>query len=304
MATPKAPSVTEIWNGRRTNVREVRTQGFASALIDNAAVTYTRVFRCLTTSSLIDAPDVLLMVDPVTGLSIPKMYDVYVAANGTTDDQAVCNVIQPEQSHDDPTVWQVRCEFSTDVPIDPLSRPVILRVSSITRKIAIYEDTNGDAILNSADDPFDPPVEIDITDIQCEFTKNYGSVDLAFIHAWTNTINSVPWFGADKHNAKIERITATEKFDWNLTYAEYVFTIVIRTYGTGWDKSVLDAGYHYLDANGKLTLARDILDQTPLHNAVLLDGEGHRNAQGASPVYIIFDAIYDEMDFNDLGLIQ
>ena len=70
---------------------------------------YTRVFR-VETNATSDGP---IAVAFATG--IPRVWDRYVShETGEFDDLALCRSVDPRQDADNPYLWEVRCEYTTE----------------------------------------------------------------------------------------------------------------------------------------------------------------------------------------------
>jgi hypothetical protein len=286
--------VNEEWKGRRGETAE------------NITGRHTRVF-------VVQSGDFTLGSESVQAAAgVPRLGDTYVDANGNTDVTCVCVLVRPEQDNLDPGVWRVYAEYTTDAVVTPTLMPcnISWTLERFTR--AIYLDLNGAAILNSAGDPFDPPVIVDDSRLVCRVTRNELSYPLNAALAYKDAVNSDAFLSIIVAGApiapglvKMANIGAdlvnplTGRFRyWRVTYEMHV---QLR----GWQPKVLDAGFHTGFLGGILgfnrKLVRDPVSNEPLSQPVPLDGLGNVLAPAAAPVFITY-AGYPTIAFNALGL--
>jgi len=166
-------SVQEIWDQSLTGDRDQRGQRRRP-----------RAFRVRTTSLADGEVIVLSAVDPLTGLTIPNIFDPYVDANGHTDPQAICASAQPHLQRD-PREWLVICTYSNFVEgsaemaaqgyiqPNPLLRPAIPHWGrEEARRVANYDlgyvdlhdptqNLDARAVNNSTGQKFSPANEIE-----------------------------------------------------------------------------------------------------------------------------------------------
>lgn len=203
-----------------------------------------------------------------------------------------------------PTAWEVRVEYSseplTQEEIDqqnypnPVDRPP--RIEWVTNDFVkpIYEDVNGHAILNSAGDYPDPPVEVDASRFEISIVA-----DLAAIPSWVlthrNVINSasitvqglaIPALAAKTRGLRISDL----KVEGSYSYYTVSFGLELATeQEINWRIRMLDQGMHELNAdNVKVPIQ---LDGEDAKQPVLLDGTGKAitNPQPSDAVFLPYD---------------
>lgn len=132
-----AIDVKEHWEGRKSTVS------------DDGVVTYTRVFQAITDDPLIGSLDVR------EAAGIPAIGDDF-EDDYEDDSSSKCISVSPQQDNDDPRKWMVTVEYSTETKTDV---PLKISWDVVEQKKALEVDREGAAILNSADDTFDPAPE-------------------------------------------------------------------------------------------------------------------------------------------------
>ncbi len=302
-------SVTELWNGRSAGER------------DSAEREYERVFQVLTSSNLIAGGIVTL----ATG--IPRRWDPYITTL-ESDTGALCRDVHAEQDQDDPTVWKVTAKFSSkagghdqknkDHPDqqdkDPAARPAIIEWRQEMFQRAIMEPPDGveelpgqpAALTNSANDYYDPPIEIDDSRPTLTVTRNENDFDDVMATRFTNAINKDSVWGYLPGKWKCQGIQSTREYEEGKFFYKVIYTFHYRD--DGWDLKILDQGYNELGDAGLdgVRPRRAIFDEingTPISCPVLLDGNGKRlpNKAGNAPQFRTY-AVYRKLNFIDLHL--
>jgi hypothetical protein len=286
-------SVKEQWRGRRGSADE----GFDH--------TYTRVFHVVVDSLTDSVRTVGDAIDPTTGLQIPRLYDSY-AVGVEFDPLAMVKRIDPQQDEDDGYRWVVTVEYGP-ITFDPAktgepasgggsgnkTEPT-LRIPEIKYSTARYlkiafQDANGDAYLNSADDAFDPPPEQHGVIQVVSYTRNQATFSGGGARLYIDKCNDDVWNGCAAYTVRVEDITAESVYEagygayWKVTY---VFHIKEET----WALSILDQGYNQIDpadATKKIPISDKYAQ--PVSRQQLLNGSGAKLAVGGTPVFRAFE---------------
>lgn len=182
--------------------------------------------------------------------------------------------------------------------------------------LGLHSDLYGNPILNSANDPFDPPVKRDATRSIMTIKRN-DAIDLrqsinGFVwddgipERYRDTINSTTFRGRGAHKAKVEDIKG--RYVWHPTlydptasppltgyYFEALYTFAFHP--TSWDERVLDAGYRTWDTTAHAHKPI-IQNGVPATAPVALDGSGQVAPRDGStekivPHYLVWQ-IYRE----------
>lgn len=296
--------------------------------------TYRRVFAVETDDATTHGPygvmeAVSLYANVVAG-------SWYVNAGGTEEDKSA--LFQraravPDPSSEDGCEWIVTLDYGPvpNVPETPLQEAPLLSIDGREIEVPVTTDVAGNLIVNSAGDPFDPPItrsedRIILTVSRNEASQAYADqyfLDTGLVYpGWVfnfdtikqiaNKVNVAPFLGYGPHKVKGLRPRVVRNHHpmvgwyWSVTYYFEIkdedFVIGegegAETVGSGWDRVVLDAGYRTKDGS---ELNMITIDGQPIQEPALLDGEGQRLDAGEDPVYMAF-ALNEEMDFNMLGL--
>jgi hypothetical protein len=162
---------------------------------------------------------------------------------------------------------------------DPLSEPARISWSGENFQQVAVVDIDDNPILNSAGDPYDPPLMKDFSRPVATIRKNIASAP-AWILTSHDAINSdefvIDGLTCEVGKAKLKRADISEwQYRNGIAYRE--LTLVIHFAKDGWTRKVLDAGFRrkYNDTERELiTLTAE--DGTPQYPSgpVPLDGSG------------------------------
>ncbi len=285
------------------SVREVHNSR-AGSINDRGEVEYTRTFQVITDSYL-NGP---ATVRVATG--VPRRYDIYADADGTLDTSAVCRSVEVSAGPD-PLVWFVSCKYSSKVAEpdqgeeNPLNRPADVNWTNVKFTTVATEDRDGEAIMNSAEEPYDPPLEKELIRLGLKISRNEEFYNAAVQLLFHNTVNSDAWFGLHPGQAKCAGISADRKYEngayyWRVVYEFELMPAADATEAlTVWAKRVLDQGWYELDGTTK----KLIVDKfgKPVTAPHLLDGDGAKLVSGEDPVFNTFH-LYETRAFGALNL--
>jgi len=266
----------------------------------------SRVFRCRCDSNLDRSPVVMDYA------SCPK-----IGAAHPDDAELRCIGVTPDQN-EGRTWWQITCDYSNEYDIyeNPLNDPAKTSWSTETFQTPVWRDIHGNAIVNSAGDPFDPPADKDDSRWTSVTRKNVANIVPPWIFAYQDGVNSdsyqIDGKTIDVGEAKISAINLSEPQERNdIEYRVLTVTIHYRgegddsgsgssasvssAYGTGgggdefepWDLVLQDVGFREIDDSGSGSGSgagdgmRNITnddDGQEVSGPVPLDGEGHKLA--------------------------
>jgi hypothetical protein len=224
--------------------------------------------------------------------------------------------IQASPEGDEPNVWTVTASYE---PLDPdtieaienplLAPPEISYDGEPFERIADREapDANGGQprdILNSAGDPFDPAIMADDSRSIMAVEWNAASYSEEWASGWRDRVNSDVFMGRAPGTLKVRKLIGRRVWYQQANAFYWRVSLELHINADGWDRQVLDAGYHELDASGNKTrIALD--DGKDPASPVPLDGEGKRAAPGSGgtiePHYLTF-RVYRRRPFAQLGI--
>jgi hypothetical protein len=275
--------------------------------------TYTRAFRVTADSYALRAKGAVEAVVAQKGIEIGTPYEVLDPADGVTvlesDDAASCQEISAASASDDGYSWDVTVSYgplggeAATFPANPLEWPVEFALQSAQDRKPADEDRDGNPVLNSAGDAFDPPPEIDFSRIVFEVTRNEATFSPVLAQTWKHTVNDAVFSIAGENYAAgtvlIQDIVAGKPlfhpdagWYWRITYK-------FEVKPEGWKKKILDQGMKEIVAGAKRAM-KDSQGQ-PISSPELLDGLGVKLAAGGTPVFLEFD-LYPESNFSLLAL--
>jgi hypothetical protein len=230
------------------------------------------------------------------------------------DAGAWCTTLQVDPS--DPWKgWTVTAEYSTERELAeiPTSDPAEITWGSEQFQKAAITNYAGEAIVNSAGDPFDPPIMIDDSRPYVTVSKNLATVP-TWVMTYQDAVNSASFIvdgvtvGAGL--AKMQNISVSPKQSRNGTSFRTV-TFTIHLQKQGWLSKVLDAGFRQIVDSGSgsgsgspgLENIRNLGDDELPAAPVPLDGAGRalENPTPANAVYR-YDTVYETKDFSALPL--
>lgn len=234
--------------------------------------TYTRTFQ-VKVSAKSDGPAVVLAA---TG--IPRFGDQYVT--GTEIDLGARCVTREYQETESPYLRRVQVEYSSESP-DPTKQDEnpLLRAADIDYSFAKYSkpftrDVDGRAVLNSAELPYDPPIERDDTRGILIITRNEPVFLNAIADAYQDSVNSDAFFGRPAGTWKCQPMRARPAYENGVAFIVVTYEFEYRK--EGWRVEVLDQGRSGRTFDVGATIKPFTDAGTPLTDPVPLDGSGHR----------------------------
>jgi hypothetical protein len=231
------------------SVREI-PGGKASDELEGGKRSYTRVFRVITDSGLASALAVGLAAD------LPQLGDPHTAQDGAIDETVKCLKVSPQQDSENPQVWTVDIEYGPPTKTDeqqnpnPLLRPAVISYSFAKYQRACYNDINGKAIRNAANDWFDPCPEIDDSRPVVSITRNEPIFNASLAIAYQDAVNSDAFLGAQPGQVKVSGISARNQTENNYSFWEVTYELEFRR--EGWQLQLLNQGRNSLWEDGSL----------------------------------------------------
>jgi len=302
-------------------VHEALVSGEGEATHDSGNK-YVRVFDVLTDSYDDNAITVANAVDPETSLAIPAPYSYFTKGNDT-DYGSIVTRIRPERSRRLPKLWHVTVEYTVirpntsngqwpvgTVTFDVTLRLPGIRIWGIPVAEVLNEDINGDPVVNSAGQLYQPRPEDIYYRKAVEITwwcRTYDFDDWDTYEDSTN--NAVVWGCAAGTLLMQGPPNGVRNVDTIGTY--YEMRTEIHYDKKGWKKRIPDMGRKKL-VNANLTppspsdpatgvMPIDDEAGLPVTEDVPLDGNGQPLALG-QPWVIDEVAVKAEVDWAGLGL--
>lgn len=198
-------------------------------------------------------------------------------------------------------IWKITLDYTnvqTEITqLNPLEQPPIPFWTLKEVERVVDFDINGDPILNSAGDPFDPPVTVIDFNPCLNVTRNEPIFTGTLALNYNNRINSGTFYGWAAGHAKMAVTSTPAYFPNGTPYA--VVTYVIEFSVEGWKKRILDAGYREKDGTDRKPIVDAFGERVT--SPVPLDGSGGAADPGDPATPLEFD-VYFSANFSALGL--
>jgi hypothetical protein len=221
------------------------------------------------------------------------------------DSGAWCTTLSVENT--DPWKgWLVTAEYSSERELNETatSDAAIITWSSEQFQRPVIVDQDGEAIVNSAGDPFDPPHMIDDSRRVVTVTKNLATVP-SWILTYQDAVNSadftVDGVSIAEGKAKMQSVTIGEPQSRNgNTFRTVTFSMHLEK--NGWLFKPLDAGFR-TKIDGVMANVRNDDDGELPALPVPLDGFGNVlvDPSPSTAIYLEF-TVYETKDFSLLPL--
>lgn len=203
----------------------------------------------------------------------------------------------------DGCTWMITVEYG---PADPLeftpTDPMIERpkISFASNQFQVpvtvtFEDGEEVAVVNSAGDPFDPPVMVDQPRLLMTITRNEAAYNALLANDLHNAINNAPWFGLPALVWKCLNITGEQAQDPNGD-RYWVVTYQFELNRDQWLVLVLDQGMREVTSAGKKIAITDDKGQFA-DSPWPLNANGSKKATGQAGEFLEFH-VYPEVDFS------
>ena len=252
--------------------------------------------------------------------ALPAMQDVYQT---DTDIDLTSRVIRRVPNQRSRFVWEVVIHYSSEVETetetaefqDFLGQPVkvavsfikaqevvggtLLPVSFVSRGIDVAPEGNGG--VNSAGEPFDPPITKDVSRIVLTFQKNEDTFDIPRAQQYQDSINDDHWFGFPEKHLKVESISTPGKQRRvdpdNNPVDFYPITYIIHGNKVAWKKFILNQGTFFIKDGQR----HAFLTAEGFPRIGLLTSTGGELGEGEDNTFSDID-VYEPQTFGNLGL--
>jgi hypothetical protein len=275
----------------------------------DAGRTYQRKFRIIT-STQNDGPNVVL---GQFGTNYGDTYQPFYAAN-EADLFACVNQIDCEPTGNDGIEWIVTLSYGWYNPLqagggkeqNPLDMPIEVSWALRDHETVLDTDQNGDAVLNTAGDPYDPPIVIDDPRLVMTVVRNEMMFNVGWVLAYRNAVNSDPFAGFPPLTCKVLNISSRSQWHQDIgwyyqTTYEFEFLTASIDYdtNTGFRKRIISQGFRAISSVTG-TPYHITLKGTPISSPMLIDSNGYLLGHDDTPYWQTFQA-YPELPFNIFG---
>lgn len=244
---------------------------------------YKRGFTVRTDDAL-DGPQVVQSY-----FLMPALYSTYTSGNDV-DSGAIVENVEPERLG--PKLWKAIVSYSTATPDsdqnaeNPTDRAPRVRWGTASYQVPVTLDADNKRIVNSANDPFDPPIEREEKRVTLHYQRFEAiySPDLSVLYQYA--VNSDVFIGQAAGYCRCNSIQAERHYEkgvycWDVSY-EFEFR------REGYWARPLDQGFRYLDAS---KVPQTIRDQgVPISAPVMLNGAGKPLSLAKTTLAVAMDA--------------
>lgn len=216
-----------------------------------------------------------------------------------------CVAYQAKQTRKDRTLWDVTLNYEnrdlSDYQENPLQRPAQVSWTTVSYEEDFVRDINGKAVVNSAGDYFNPPIKVQRSRWQAQYTRNVANVP-GWLVQYSDAINSDNFtlgpISVAPRCAKIDRIEISPLQVENGVQF-YTLRIGLTVQPESWQPKIADRGL-YVKVDGKRQRAR--VNGEPATEPVFLDGKGGMLSDPTPDniVWLTQYKAYRELPFNVL----
>ena len=194
---------------------------------------------------------------------------------------------------------------------EPTARPFRIQTSWVGSREAVDIDYDGNPIVNSADEPPDPPGTEEIFDRVYTITGTMSDhqANRSWLNGYHDTVNEDSIYGYGPGRGRMRTKYVRMVTSDGRRYLDVTVEIVFRTILAGtdgkhaWDRRLLDQGTRTKTVTNGVASYRTITgdDGQPVSQPVPLDGKGGQLAEGGKPVWKYFKR-HGRRRFKDFGL--
>jgi len=268
-------------------------------------------------SPLTTGEEYLVKTDDKTDTELDVLTDTlapYLGQPHPTAQGLYVEDIQVKQAKESPYFWKLSVKYSNEQTTaegespsetSPEFDPAVIEWSTENFQIPIEKDTTGQAIVNSAGDPFDPLPTKDEIRVVCTISYNSLSVPVEVLN-FPNRVNgsaiTIDGLSVPEGEAKCTgvRVGGLQQRNGEF-YRNVQFSFAIIS--GGWDLSILDQGFREREprTNDLVNIVNDgdqSGDGAAITSPALLDGAGHKidDPNPADAVFLPF-SVYGSIDF-------
>ena len=265
---------------------------------------YTRAWVVIT-DDVNDGPKTVREALPVAlGMS-------YYVSETEKDLGAFVNNIRVDEDSraEDGYQWIATVEYGPYQPLEhpqsPLDEQPRISWSWAQFERIAERDVDDEAIVNAANDAYDPPPMRDDSRPVLQLVRNEANFDQTLADQYRDKVNSTSFFGADPGVVKVQNISANRVlhpdigYYWEVSY-EFHFK------SEGWHFFILEQGMNKIVYDpgiiGDVGAKEKMKDRkgSELSAPALLDDLGQQLATGGTPVFSEW-IVYEEVDFSVFG---
>jgi len=241
-----------------------------------------------------DAPNVRILLARDAN-EIPQIYDPHPYDNW------LFVVSKSAKAKGGPLFYEITVNYSSVK--DPLSQDPEVEYYFATSNEPVDRDIDDNALTNSSNESFDPPITKDMNDLVIRIKKNEPQFDPAVASEFKGAVNQDVFRGYDPGQVLCTVFDGRKARASDLNYWEVTYEFQVRA--DGWKRQILDEGFREktgTDSEGKATYKLFIDDDgKTLTQPVLLSGDGKQLADGGDIHKLEFE-LNESKTFSTLNL--
>lgn len=198
--------------------------------------------------------------------------------------------------NEDGATWLATVNYGLDSEssqqsANPLNDPPKYSISGQSVPLPVDFDSSGNAIVNSAGDPFQELQFIEDERDIIQITKNFATYPSGLAKQARRKVNSGNFLGFGPKEVRYKGMSGSSSYDPTIG-VYYTVTVEFET-APSWERELLDQGFRELDG-GELKQIK--VDGETISQPVPLDGSGGKLAANGTPVNLAFE-FYETANF-------
>jgi hypothetical protein len=263
--------------------------------------TYQRTFKVVTDDRKVGAKAVLAAV-PVAFRDAYTNGLAAAAPGYETDTGAFCQAKNAQCTSPDGRTWTVTVDYAPFDPNsqqdeNPLDEPPQMDWDAADFEEVVEQDVDGNPVINSAGDPFDPPLTRDNSYPILVITRNEATFSPGLAYSYRNKVNAATFFGSGPRTVRCRPIVGKKQYHAAFgTYYQVTYRFEFNP--DGFDKNVLNQGLRRKAGTDRKAITTK--EGQPISSPVPLDADGVPLDPTADPIYLTFK-VNEEADFAAFG---
>lgn len=267
---------------------------------------FTRTLQVITDTAYDGPASVIAQLGSAYG-------DPYNPGYGSLERDLNCYMtdLSVEEMGEDGLQWQVTLGYSWynvnyaggGPSQSPLLMPIDVSWGLRDHETVLDVDVNGNAVVNTAGDPFDPPVVIDDPRLVMTVVRNESVFNIGWVVAYRNAVNSDPFAGFDPLFSKVLNISSKSQWHqdagwyYQTTYEfEFLTSQINNNTSNGYRQNLVSQGFRAISSvTGKPY--QITLKGQPVNAPMLLDKNGFLQGVNDPPYFVTYQG-YPELPFD------
>lgn len=196
----------------------------------------------------------------------------------------LCRSLVFRQDRRAPCKWDIEAQYTSEPlragddeqPEDPTQKPAEAHWRSKLYRAPVVVDKDGNAIVNSAGDSFDPPPEDDFANWTVTIKKNVASLPASLIN-YAGAVNETSFYLQNLYvGPRVAKVMDLDipphQFQNGILF--FPFTVQLEFRAETWNLKPLQQGWNYKDGSNRKQIVDDSTPPRPVSSQRLLDASG------------------------------